>query len=178
MFFALREVDHHYIDSMALTIYYVKFQMTKSHLQWDLIQQLVGCQSNSFSRKHKISNNVDIGVTCVTWEISDLHMVMPYWFSPNDPSPRLNSTGTKDNLRISQVALASMAQRDSNGWCPEFNAHWYNILLLDFFLFLHSKALDVNIAIIANSVCSWKTRMPRVWDIWDHFRHAIYIDSR
>ena len=34
-----------------------------------------------------------------------------------------------------------------------------NILSLDFFLFLRSKASDANIGIIANVVCLWKTRM-------------------
>ena len=46
-----------------------------------------------------------------TWEIQDLHMVTCYWFSLNDLSPRLKLCRTKDNLRISKVAHASMAQR-------------------------------------------------------------------
>ena len=39
------------------------------------------------------------------------------------------------------------------------NTHWGNILLLDFFLFSHSKASDANIGIIANFVHYGKTRL-------------------
>ena len=35
---------------------------------------------------------------------------------------------------------------------PGFNTHLDNILLLDFFLFSHSKASDSNVGIIANSI--------------------------
>ena len=41
---------------------------------------------------------------------------------------------------------------DLNGLGPRFNTHWGNILLL-IISFLHSKASDANIAIIANFVC-------------------------
>ena len=43
---------------------------------------------------------------------------------------------------------------DLNGRDSDFNAQWGNILLLNFFLFSHSKACDANIVIFVDSVCS------------------------
>ena len=57
-----------------------------------------------------------------------------------------SGAGTKDNLKISQVTHASVAQKG-----PRFNTHWGNILLD--ILLSHSKASNSNVAIIANFVC-------------------------
>ena len=56
---------------------------------------------------------------------------------------------------------------DLNGWGPMFNTHWGNILLLDF-LFWCSKVSVCNIAIIANSLCLWKTRLCCHWLYRNH----------
>ena len=37
---------------------------------------------------------------------------------------------------------------DPSGRGPRFKAHWGNILLLDFFLFSHSKACDATIVFV------------------------------
>ena len=102
--------------------------------------------------------------------LGDLRSLYGYalsWFWLNDLSPRLkwcrNKRQFKDIPTNTRIDSSERRASDLNGWDSKFNAHSGNILLLDF-LFSCIKACDANIAIIANSVCLWKTRMVLMQD--------------
>ena len=80
--------------------------------------------------------------------------------------------------QISQIALASMAQRgalDPNDWGSQFNAQLCgNILLQDSF----SETCDVNIANIDNSVCSWKSNNLQTFPFWIQMVLFTYFSSK
>ena len=70
--------------------------------------------------------------------------------STNDPS----GAGTKDNLRISQVAFASMAQRGEHQiQMAEALGSMLTRVIFCCWIFCFQKSSDANIAIIANFVC-------------------------
>ena len=56
---------------------------------------------------------------------------------------------SKSKHQVVSVERSMLDLESEVGW---FNTHWGNILLLEFFLFSHSKASDANIDTIANFV--------------------------
>ena len=97
---------------------------------------------------------------CYLGEIR-LYIVMLYWFSLNDLSPRLKWCSNRRQFKhIPSSNCLNGSERRAlvlNGWGPRFNAQWESFWCWIFVSY--SKACDANIAIIVNSVCLWKTLM-------------------